>query len=63
MATLNPFPHIVTINNFDYDSPQGDKEIIKFLQKMNTNLRIEIKSQSIVIKGAKFMNFFYTKNF
>jgi len=62
-TALNPFPNIVTISNLDYNFPQGDKEIMKILQKMNANLRIENWVQRIVIKGVRFLNFFNAKNF
>ena len=53
---LNPFPNEVIITNLDPNSMQGDKALIKILQKMNANIKVDELSQSVVIKGGKFLD-------
>ncbi|QEE15778.1 3-phosphoshikimate 1-carboxyvinyltransferase [Promethearchaeum syntrophicum] len=55
-AALNPFPNEVKISKLDSKSKQGDKMLIKILQKMNANIEVDEKSKIVVIKGGKFLD-------
>ena len=55
-AALNPFPSEVVISNLDPKSKQGDKVLIKILQKMNADIKVEEHSQSVIIKGGKILD-------
>ncbi len=55
-AALNPYPSEVVISNLDPNSMQGDKALIKILQQMNADIKVDEHSQSVVIKGGKFLD-------
>ncbi|MHA1473949.1 MAG: 3-phosphoshikimate 1-carboxyvinyltransferase [Promethearchaeota archaeon] len=55
-AALNPFPSKVVISNLDPNSKQGDKALIKILQNMNADIKVDERSQSVFIKGGKFLD-------
>lgn len=55
-AALNPFPSEVIISNLDPNSMQGDKVLIKILQEMNADIKVNELSQSVVINGGKFLD-------
>ncbi len=55
-AALNPFPSEVLISNLDPNSKQGDKVLIKILQNMNADIKVDELSQSVFIKGGKFLD-------
>ena len=56
VAALNPFPSKVVIYNLDPNSMQGDKVLIKILQKMNADIKVDELSQSVKINGGKFLD-------
>jgi len=55
-AALNPFPSEVVISNLDSKSLQGDKVLIKILQNMKADIKVDELPQSVIVKGGKFLD-------
>ncbi|MFX1276873.1 MAG: 3-phosphoshikimate 1-carboxyvinyltransferase [Promethearchaeota archaeon] len=50
-AVLSKQESIVTINNLDIESPQGDKQIIEILRKMGASIETVKEQNQIIIHG------------
>jgi len=55
-AVLTPDDSNVTIDNLNYNDPQGDKALIPILEKMGADIKVDHNKNSISIKGNRNKN-------
>ncbi|MFO8018455.1 MAG: 3-phosphoshikimate 1-carboxyvinyltransferase [Promethearchaeia archaeon] len=52
-ATLTEKPSTVTINNLDFNNPQGDKKIITLLREMGADIEINKETDQVIVHGGR----------